>query len=102
MTNEIFLLKNDDNRDIGDVERVEEFCSFLQGKLIKLSAKKAFEVIYHLQEHFPVIPDHIEMCWNCKRLYDSNEEGLYWETKGRHYCAGCSQLVPENYDKGRR
>lgn len=113
MNNEINLLKNNDNRDIEDIEWVREFYLFLQGELPdsirlsnrhkpKLSAKKAFAVIWYLQEHFSILPDSIEVCWNCGYLFDSDAEGLYWETKGRHYCCGCSHLVPENYDRGKR
>lgn len=113
MENEINLLKNNDNRNIDDIAWVEEFYLFLQGELPdsislgsrckpKLTAKKAFAIIWYLQEHFPILPDTIEVCWNCGALFDSNNEGLYWETKGRHYCSGCSDLVPENYDRGKK
>ncbi len=49
-----------------------------------------------------VLPDNIEKCDNCKELFDSNSEGIYWETKGKHYCGGCCDLVPYNYDRGKR
>ena len=112
MENEIKLLKNNDNRTDTDVEWVEEFFAFLQGTapanihfghgcMPKLSRKKAFSIIYYLQEHLPVFPDHIEACWHCGTLFNTEEEGLYWETKGRHYCGSCDWNVPRNYDRGR-
>jgi len=110
---EISLLKNNDSREISDLEWVEEFYEFLQGTLpggIKMgrghqpqmSAKKAFSIIWYLQEHFPVLPDNIERCSNCGSLFDSNSEGIYWESKGKDFCDGCEYLVPENYDRGKR
>ena len=113
MENEIKLLKNNSGRIAPDLEWVEEFYKFLQGEIPsgmrfgrghkpKMSAKKAFSIIWYLQEHLPVFPDTIEVCWNCGYLFDADEEGLYWETKGRHYCCGCWHLVPENYDRGKR
>jgi hypothetical protein len=113
MKNEINLLKNNDNRIDTDLEWVKEFYEFLQGTIPaeisigrghrpKMSAKKAMSIIWYLQEHFPVIPDHIERCNNCDELFDSWSEGIYWETKQKHYCGGCEYLVPENYDRGKR
>lgn len=110
---EIALLKNNDNKTDTDVEWLEEFFDFLQGKVPealhfgrghvpKLNAKKAYSIIYYLQEYLPVFPDYIEVCWNCGSLFDTESEGLYWETKGRHYCGSCDHLVPMNYDRGRR
>ncbi len=111
--NEINLLKNNDNRTDSDLEWVDEFYRFLQGEIPdrillsrghkpKLSPKKAFAIIWYLQEHFPVIPDNINRCDNCGGLFDGNLEGLYWETKGKHYCGGCNHLVPANYDRGKK
>lgn len=113
MTNEIRLFKNNDDRTDTDLQWVEEFHSFLQGcvpenihlkrgRIPKMTAKKAMTIIWYLQEYFPILPDTIEMCSNCNSLFDSNSEGLYWETKAKHYCGGCSDLVPYNYDRGRK
>jgi len=113
MENEIKLLKNNDNRTDSDVEWIEEFYSFLLGDVPegihlghghrpKLSRKKALTIIWYLQEHFPILPDHIEECWYCGSIFDVYCEGLYWETKGRHYCGSCTHLVPQNYDRGKR
>ena len=113
MGKEITLIKNNDNREISDLAWIEEFFNFLKGEEIekisfcrghkpKLNDKKAFAIIYYVQEHFPVFPDHIELCWNCGGLFDISCSGLYWESKSRHYCDVCEHLVPENYDRGKR
>ena len=113
LDNKIHLLKNNDNRDWSDVEWIQEFYDFLQGvepdgicfargKVPKLSPKKAFSIIWYLQEHFPIFPDHIEPCSNCGCIYDTYSEGLYWETKNKFFCGNCEYLVPEHYDRGKR
>lgn len=110
---EIKLFKNNSGRSLSDVEWIEEFYEFLQGGVLeglvfghghkpKLSAKKAFAIIYYLQEYLPVFPDHIEKCWRCGCLFDSDSEGLYWQAKGRPYCGGCWHVVPRNYDNNNR
>lgn len=107
VNNEIKLLKElKENRGKSDIKLIDEFYDFLTSKKTEnqkglgLSFKKAFEIIYYLQEYLPVFPDSIEQCWACKRLFDRQSEGLYWESKGRHYCGICEVLVPENYDIG--
>jgi hypothetical protein len=113
MYNEIKLLKNNDQRIDTDLEWIEEFYNFLQGELPeqlsfkrghqpKMTAKKAFAIIYYLQEHFPLLPDHIEMCSNCNSLFDTHSEGIYWETKAKHFCGSCDHLVPLHADRGRK
>lgn len=113
MSKEIKLLNNNSERDWTDLEWIEEFYNFLQGNIpssihlghghkSKLSEKKAFSIIWYLQEHFPLLPDSIERCSNCGGLFDTYTGGLYWETKGKHFCDGCEHLVPENYDRGKR
>ncbi len=108
----INLLKNNDERTDSDTEWIEEFYCFLKGvvpegmemgrtNMLRLSKKKAFSIIWYLQEHFPILPDHIEVCWNCDSIFDVYSEGLHWETKNRHYCGSCTHLVPEHYDRGR-
>ncbi len=67
MANNIQLLKNNDKRDWDDVEWVDEFYRFLTGEtpgninegkpMFKLSEKKAYTIIWYLQEHFPILPD---------------------------------------------
>jgi hypothetical protein len=111
MHKRITLLKNNDKKDWTDLEWIDEFYNFLQGERPeslsrefkpKLNRNQAFRIIWYLQEHFPLLPDTIEKCWSCGGLFDSASEGIYWETKGRHYCGGCDHLVPENYDRGKR
>jgi len=113
MGKEIRLLKNNDKKEWDDLEWINEFYQFLQGESPetikigktnqpKLSPKKAFTIIWYLQEHFSVLPDHIEQCSVCKELYDSNNSGIYWESKGKFYCGGCDYLVPYNYDNNQR
>jgi len=90
-----------------------EFFEFLQGEMPegmsmtrghapKMSAKKAFAIIWYLQEHMRVLPDRIDQCWSCGELFDSHSEGLYWESKGRNYCGCCQHEVPANYDNNMR
>ena len=116
MKNEIKLLKNNSShtQEFTDLDWLKEFYEFLQGKAIpegmsiarghrpKMTAKKANTIIWYLQEHFSVFPDMIEKCDVCDELFDSGSEGIYWETKGKHYCGGCDHIVPYNYDKGKR
>jgi hypothetical protein len=113
MADKLNLLKNNDNKNLEDQEWIQDFYNFLQGDcpedLIlqrghqpKLSKKKAFAIIYYLQEILPIIPDSLEQCHNCGSIFDSDKEGLYWQSKGRDYCGNCDYLVPENYDKGKR
>lgn len=113
MENEIKLLKNNDERTDSDLDKIKEFYRFLTGDKIpktirlgrghapKMSEKKAFAIIWYLQEHLSILPESIERCSVCGELFDSNSEGIYWESKGKHYCGGCDDLVPMNYDRGK-
>jgi len=104
---------SDENRKEWNTEDwIKEFYQFLQGKNVdgiqtskhdtpKLTEKKAYTVIWYLQEHLRILPSNIERCNNCGELFDSNLGGTYWEAKGNHYCSGCNYLVPENYDRGK-
>jgi hypothetical protein len=80
------------------LEKVEELYRFLQGDEIegihcksmpRLSQRKAFSVIYFLQEHMNLVPDRFECCVRCGDLYDDHSEGHYDEKTGRHYCSSC-------------
>ena len=95
------------------VNDVREFFEFLQGdppdgmKIGKrhqpvLTAKKAMTVIWYLQEYLDVFPSGIRQCHSCGELFDSNSEGIYWESKRRDYCGACDWQVPKNYDRGKR
>lgn len=111
--NELKLLRNNDDKDWDDLAWLNEFFEFLKGGETtgisfrrgyqpKLSSKKAFSIIYYLQEHLPVFPDTIDMCYNCDQLFNTACSGLYWKSKGRHYCEDCEYLVPENYDRDKQ
>lgn len=98
------------------LEDVIEFYDFLQGELPKgmtipkaeipkLNSKKAFNVIWYLQEHLRVLPDHYEQCDNCDSLFDDYSEGFYHDyencdcvtchedktakrkLRGKHFCS---------------
>lgn len=68
------------------LEKVDEFYQFLQGKSvpdgftlqskIKMTPKKAFTIIYILQEFMGAFPDTYEQCQGCLYLYDSDNEGI--------------------------
>lgn len=106
-------LSDERRNDWSHTQWIDEFYRFLQGenpegvevtghRQIKLSQKKAYTVIWYLQEHLRILPDHIERCDNCGELYDSHSGGIYWESKGKFFCGGCEYLVPENYDRGKK
>ena len=108
MQNEINLIKNNDKRDWSDMEWVKEFYEWLQKepaenittKPIGLSPKKAFEVIYYLQEQFPLLPDKIEKCDVCNELFDSYSQGHSCEAKGKHFCSdGCEWSYNQTHRK---
>jgi hypothetical protein len=51
----------------------------------KLGPKKAFSVIYYLQEQTGVLPDNWELCKTCKEPFDSEKEGDTDQMR----CGGC-------------
>jgi hypothetical protein len=113
MENQIILFKNNDKRTDSDVEKIDEFYEFLQGDIPesirlrrghkpKLTSKQAWSVIWYLQEHLSIFPEHIEKCSNCGQVYDCYTEGIYWQSKGKFFCSACDHLVPENYDNNIR
>ncbi len=59
---------------------------------IKLTPKKAFSIIWYLQEHFSILPDTIERCDVCNNLFDSESQGHHSELTGKHYC--CENCEP--------
>jgi hypothetical protein len=109
---EIKLLKNNDERDWEDIEWIEEFYRFLKGEIpdgiqltkrhqVKLSAEQANTIIWYLQEHFPILPDHIEQCSVCGSYYDSYAQGHHSELTGKFYCnEGCEP--PRLYEREQR
>lgn len=83
------------------LEQVEKFYKFLQGELPdgvhvkprpRLSSRRAFDVIWYLQEVMGLIPEHFERCITCGCLYDSNNEGHYDERNG-HHCDSCDSRI---------
>lgn len=73
-----------DLKDI-DYEKMHELFRFLaygeqpEGIYIKhpskLGPRKAFSIIYFLQEQTGVLPDNWELCKSCKELFDADSEG---------------------------
>jgi hypothetical protein len=86
MSKEIKLIKNSDEKDFSDLEWLTEFYEYLKENE-KLSKSKAFSIIYYLQEHLPIFPDHIEQCNICGELYDSYASGHHSELTGKNYCS---------------
>lgn len=78
-------------------EPTNKFYEYLQNEL-KLSAKKAFSIIYYLQEsfewededgkHHGLLPDVYEKCTakGCGSLYDSEAEGCLAMRCDSHIC----------------
>lgn len=108
MSNNIVLQKNNSNREWSDLEWIQEFHSFLQGGIpevmnlgdeykVKLTPEQSSAVIWYLQEHFSVFPDSIDMCDNCKELYDSYSEGRYHEIEGKYFCGACEDESKATY-----
>lgn len=89
-------LKKRNGEDI-TIEDFEILYKFLQGEPPegvkaynpRLSARKAFSVIWFLQEITGVLPDNIDRCCSCDDLFDSDREGFHVESTGRNYCDGC-------------
>lgn len=102
-----------ENREI--LPLVEEFYEFLQGKSIpegfylthkpKLTAKKAFTIIYLMQEYLHILPKSFEKCDGCDYLFDTECEGFYldenYKLNGKtlpkkywgHWCDNCAPNV---------
>jgi hypothetical protein len=71
-------------------EDVESFFNKLTDDL-GVNAETTFALIYNLQEGFcrdgkhqedRLIPDHYELCENCKSLFDTDSSGVYIESGG--------------------
>lgn len=87
-------------KEIG-IEQVQEIYDMLTGRALpegislgrgnapKLTEKKAFAVIWFLQEHLRILPDHIERCDECGDLFDTHRQGDYDEKSGKHWCGNC-------------
>jgi len=97
MAIEINLLKNNDNKELSDIEWVKEFFDYLKENE-KLNPTKAFRIIYYLQEHFSILPDHIEKCDICGVLYDSDSEGHRSDKTNQFYCDECIEYCDDEED----
>jgi hypothetical protein len=65
----------------------------------RMDAEQAFTVIWFLQNVCRLLPEHYEMCHNCKDIYDSLNEGHYNEKTGRCFCGSC--LDPDYEERAR-
>ncbi len=90
--------RQEEERRCKELAAVTQFHDFLQGtipdgvtvrKIKKMNPDQAFAVIWFLQECCHLLPDHYEMCWNCKGIFDVYAEGAYIEKTGRNYCYSC-------------
>lgn len=83
--------------DPKSLQSVRELFEVLQGrrletiiiKDLKLTPEQAFSVIYFLQEHMGLIPDHYEKCDECGCLFDTESEGGYFEGVEKFKCGQC-------------
>jgi hypothetical protein len=71
-----------------------EGCSL--GHKFRMSDKKAFTVIWYMQEILRIIPDTYERCDDCGDLFDSNSSGYYSEKRGKHFCSSCDDGEEDN------
>jgi len=71
-------------------EQIVDFFEFLQGNLPdgmimanrpKLPQRKAFKVIWYLQEHLSILPDKYEQCKHCGYLFNSNATGVFIDSE---------------------
>ncbi len=84
--------------------KLEVFFEFLMGEGVpdgfslkhkpKLTARKAFTVIYVLQEYLHILPDSFEQCSECLSLYDSEREGYYLDDQ---YDTEDGKTLPKKY-----
>ncbi len=54
----------------------------------RLSANKAFSVIWFLQEIMRCLPDNIEQCDGCKELFDTDSSGIHIDDQWKHTRSG--------------
>jgi len=102
--------KNQKDNFVSMTEKMQVLYDYLRGiklpegvhcKMPKLSAHRAFSVIWFLQEVMHCLPDNIEQCQCCKLLFDSESEGYrlddQYKLNGRplpkkywgHWCEDC-------------
>ena len=79
------------------VDLVEELFEFLQGRLPdgyripddhlpRLSEDQAWTVVWYLGNLYYAIPDHIERCDQCGRIFNTWSEGSFREAPGTQGC----------------
>ena len=98
---ETTLIKEYQTEGKSDKELMQQFYDFLTWKRMGIGKKKAFSIIYYLQEHIPVFPDHIEQCSSCGILYDSYSQGHHSELTEKFYCSESCE-PPGLWEKERR
>ena len=106
--------KKQQNNFISFLDKVKVLYDYLRGEKLpdgvecampKLSANKAFSVIWFLQEIMQCLPGNIEQCKGCAELFDTDSEGYclsddytlngktlpkkYWG----HWCNNCVPYV---------
>lgn len=67
------------------------------GNRPKMSAEKAFHIIWYLQEQLRIIPDNFEMCNSCKNIYDTHREGHHCEECEKFFCDSCLRYCKHYY-----
>ena len=68
-----------------ELEQIQAFMDMLTGESLPdgmimarqphLSRQEAFSVVWFLQEHLRVLPDHYEICHVCAELFDARRGG---------------------------
>lgn len=113
MEKQIKLFKNNENKDWTDEKWIVEFFNFLQGDIpegislgegkLELSKDQAYNVLWYLREHFPILPDFFCQCDVCKEIYNSDNSGYYSEKGndfGNSFCNACNHLASDyEYDE---
>lgn len=91
------------------LKQVQELYDHLTGKKsidgiiieenYNLTKDQAFGIIYILQEHYKIIPDHYEQCDHCGDIYDSKSEGHNFDCEDCDGCYYCEKDYPctENF-----
>lgn len=87
MERQTTLIKEHETEGMGDMQIIQKLYDFLTSKRINIGKKKAFSVVYFLQEHVPVFPDNIEQCSVCGTIYDANSEGHHSVLTKKYYCS---------------
>jgi len=67
------------------LEDIEQFMEMLTGGRLpngmgmphqpRLEARQAFSIVWYLQNHLRILPDHFEQCDVCERVFDCHHGG---------------------------